>query len=231
MRSEKGGQLSGRAWVGMRVSAVFCGSCGSAVLTSSWVNFRPRLQEVRAIDKTRNQFCRSYLRLGPPAASGVMDMDESLIEALSQREHQIIERQRHLEQFIKEYKDLTEEQQLIASLLQKYRAPLENTPLSSSPNISPSLSPPSQDSILMPHADHAKPASGIRTRQSPGETAKYVDDILGRGESHSIVSLIRRIREVRGISLSDSTIGLVLRRGLEEGKYGRDGSIWRMASN
>jgi hypothetical protein len=149
-------------------------------------------------------------------------MDQLLIEALSQRDTQIVERQRYLEEFIKEYEELEDERQHIAALLEKYRTP--------STNIPPSPQTSYQKSILSDNPANTQASNKIKTRQSPGDTEKHVDYILSRGETHSIISLIRRIDEVLGIKHSDSTIGVVLRRGLDS-KYKRDGSQWSMVLN
>jgi hypothetical protein len=160
------------------------------------------------------------------------DMDESLIEGLGQRETQILERQQYLEQYIKEYRELTEERQLISALLNRYKTPSDSL-ASPSPNISSSLLPSPQEIMTGESTKNAQTpntqiTTKIKTRQSPGEAEKHVDYILSRGENHSIVSLLRRIQEVLGIVHSDSTIGVVLRRGERHGKYKRDGSIWSM---
>jgi hypothetical protein len=105
------------------------------------------------------------------------------------------------------------------TLLARYRAQPTNIP--------PSDSPSHQESI-----SSDRPANvPMKKRHSPGETDKHVDYILSRGGTHSITSLVMRLKEVLGIDHSDSTIGVVLRRGLEKGKYKRDGHQWSMVLN
>jgi hypothetical protein len=145
---------------------------------------------------------------------------EQLIEVLSQRDAQIVERQKYLEQFIEEYKELQDERQHIAALLAKHRAPSTNPP---SPHQASH-----QKNILIDHSANIQISTKTKPRQSPGETEKHIDYILSRGETHSIISLIRRMDEILGVKHSDSTVGVVLRRGLDNGKYRRDGSQWSM---
>ena len=52
--------------------------------------------------------------------------------------------------------------------------------------------------------------------------------MLRRGEALSIVALARRIKELLGITVSESTVGVLLHRGLAIGEYTKDGSIWSM---
>lgn len=157
-------------------------------------------------------------------------MDQHLIEALSQRDAAIVERQKSLTQ---EYDDLEDEHQHIAALLEKYRTFSTNTPPSSSVSYqeaSPSVS--YREDVQTDHSQSTQKndliSSKPKTRHSPGEAEKHIDKILSRGESHSIISLARRIMEIFGIQYPDSTIGVTLRRGLDQGKYKRDGNIWTM---
>ena len=129
---------------------------------------------------------------------------EHFIELLSQREAHIVGRLKELEILLQEYTALYEERRHIAALLAHH------------------------DARSTPPTAYAHVSHTTRARQSAGDTEKHVDAVLRTGEQHRIVSLKRRIAELFSITHADSTIGVVLRRGVAHGKYTREGWLWRM---
>ena len=152
-------------------------------------------------------------------------MYQMLIQTLTDRAEEISKRQGHLEKFIKEYEALEDEHKHIAALLATYNILSTNAPNVPSVHAQASLQ---KEHLLEESNPASHPLTQPSTRYSPGQTELNIDKILSSGEKHSIISLTRRIEAVLNIRHSDSTVGVVLKRGLKTGKYVRDANQWSM---